>query len=87
MAAPTIKGVQLPPDSSGKITGAFIILDPAGEVDASGATKQIIIPATVLVNSIGEDIGGEILNSLQEIAESLKVMKEYNELIHNVLSN
>lgn len=87
MAAPTIKGIQLPPDSTGKITGAFVIPDPDGDVDSGGILKQIVIPATVLVNSTGDDIGGEILTNLQEIAQSLKALQESNQIILEALND
>jgi hypothetical protein len=85
MAKESVIGIQLPPDSTGKITGAFPVPDPDGNVDSNGNVKIIYLPATVLVDSRGMDIGGEILNALNHIADSLDELKATAKLTQQIL--
>ncbi|HYT46230.1 MAG TPA: hypothetical protein VEP90_28130, partial [Methylomirabilota bacterium] len=62
-----------PPDSTGKITGGFIIEDPEGTIDdTTGKTKQITLPATVIVDALGREIGYDILQELKKIHKLLE---------------
>jgi len=85
MARSTVIGIQLPPDSTGKITGAFTLIDPDGNLDASGIAKIIYLPATVIINARGEDIGAEMLSLLERIANTLDELKQSSELTQKLL--
>lgn len=74
-------GVQLPPDSSGKITGAF----KTTVYDETGTPQTVYVPATLIADSNGYEIGGKLLQMLEEINESLKKIVDFQEITTNVL--
>lgn len=62
MAQTVVEGVQLPTDGLGKITAAFTI-------DIDGDT--VYLPATVIVDSLGAEIGRDLLRSLETLSAQL----------------
>lgn len=67
MPQPSIQGVQLPVDGTGKVT-------PAIEIQINGV--NVYIPATVLVDSSGVEIGEAILHALQELNARLEKLEK-----------
>lgn len=67
MANQTGVGPQLPPDSTGKVTGAFPV------TIGQGANAQTIyVPTTILVNTDGYEIGQALLDGIRETNELLQ---------------
>jgi hypothetical protein len=81
--AQTAQGVQLPPDSTGKITAGFSI---SVHNDVTGVEDTVVIPATVIVDSNGEDIGTKILRALTELVAEIHKMNELNMLMEEALN-
>lgn len=67
MAEAAVEGIQLPADGSGKITGAFKI--------AIG-TDTVYLPATVIVDRSGLEIGGRLLAQLEQLSSQLDRLEE-----------
>jgi hypothetical protein len=63
-----VQGIQLPPDSTGKITAGISIIV---HNDATGNDDTVVIPATLIVDSKGYEIGSDILDALQGIRRVL----------------
>lgn len=78
MALKIVVGPQLPPDSTGKITGAFTA------VAYDGTT--VYIPATAFVNADGVEIGDQLLRSATERNDLLYKIAMTLGLILNELS-
>jgi hypothetical protein len=64
-----IQGVQLPPDSTGKITAGVSITI---HNDSTGNDDTVVIPATLIVDTRGYEIGTEILSELRSIRKALE---------------
>ena len=58
MAGIVVAGVQLPPDSTGRITGGY-------QITVAGQT--VTLPASVIVDSNGNEVGGAILATLDAL--------------------
>lgn len=82
MARAIVKGIQLPPDSTGKVTGAFAfdLYD-----DSDGAYVEVTIPVTAIVNADGEEIGSEILDLLTKIENHLNKISKSTEMQTQIL--
>jgi hypothetical protein len=72
--AETAPAIQLPPDGVGKVTGGFAIPSPAGD------GSQLWMPASVLVDANGHEIGLRIVKALEGIEEQLRQFREATEL-------
>lgn len=66
------KGVQVPVDGVGKITGAFAVPQPDG--------TTIWVGATVLVDAAGNEIGSKIQASLERLCEHADSVRDQLEL-------
>lgn len=74
------EGVQLPPDSTGKITGAFVLKGTgAAQPTVLVGVDNVYLPATVLVDARGVEIGGRLLDVLERIALTLERTEELQE--------
>jgi hypothetical protein len=83
MSRLTLIGVQLPPDSTGKITAGF----PVKVMDDSGNVQTVYVPGTFLANALGEEIGGEMLDTLKRIADSLENLEKNSEFTLETLQH
>ena len=63
-----VQAIQLPQDSTGKITGGFLLKGKSVAQATVGDGSDIWLPATVIVDENGTEIGGKILKELETIA-------------------
>jgi hypothetical protein len=77
------KGVQLPPDSTGRITGGFVTEEFD---DTTGTTNDVVLPATVLVDAEGGELGRALLNELETLNHTLGEIQKQNQLILQALT-
>lgn len=73
MAQRIVHGIQLPPESTGPITAGISI---TVHNDATGNDDIVIIPATIIVDSKGYEIGSTILSELRNIRKALEKLED-----------
>lgn len=77
MADDVAEGVQLPADGSGKITGAFILQGTGtAQPTVTIGVDDVYLPATVIVDARGVEIGSSILTELGRIAGMLERIED-----------